>query len=128
MKDTAKHQNLSQFAQLNSVNSSSFYLSIIVPYMMFLHFQTRANDSCAVYWAEKLAKAIMKWLIKSLAIDGKNTKTLAWILRKRTKFTLPLEKVEVGGKVPDFWQNSVCLIKKEKKNGSFLYCYNQAAA
>ena len=48
MKDTAKHQNLSQFAQLNNVNSSSFYLSIIVPYM-FLHFQTRANDSCAVY-------------------------------------------------------------------------------
>lgn len=40
MKDTAKHQNLSQFAQLNSVNSSRFYLSIIVPYMMFLHFQT----------------------------------------------------------------------------------------
>ena len=53
---------------------------------------------------------------KSDAIDGRSTKTLFGLdIEKQKEINLPLEKVEVGGKVPDFWQNSVCLIKKREK-------------
>ena len=53
---------------------------------------------------------------KSDAIDGRSTKTLFGLdIEKQKEINLPLEKVEVGGKIPDFWQNSVCLIKKREK-------------
>ena len=55
---------------------------------------------------------------------------LAWVLRGRKKFTLRLKRWRLVGKLADLWQNSVRLIEKErqKKNASFLYCYNQVAS
>ena len=89
--------------------------------MTFLkHFQVEGPMIHVLFTELKnLLKMIMKQFIKSDAIDGISAKTLLGLdIEKQKEIHLLLfclKTWSLGEKLPDFWQNSLFLINKERK-------------